>query len=386
MTKVLFISGIRSDYDLLVPLAKLMKKANDFEVSFFLCAPHYSHLHNYSHLLVQADGFEIVSNQLDKQLSLDGTVAGRLDLAAKLLKDLNEVIETQKPDLVIYLGDREEPLMAATCCAYRNIPTVHIAGGDHCYPAGGDVDEPVRHAISKLSSLHLVMAEAHKDRLMKMGEEPSRVAVVGNAGLDSIVATPVMAVNDIPVVMDSKISDNYAVLIHHVMSSVKPSDALHEYKAIISSCIESGLSLYIGAPNSDPGFSSLTEYAFEVARENPKKIFLYKNLGRKDFINLLRNASLIIGNSSLGILEAGFLEKPVINVGERQRGRLHGKNVSFVQANREQICGAIKDALTKSVFDASDRNLYGDGTMATTSIAFIRKHLAAGIGTKHLTY
>jgi len=376
---VLFMSGIRSDYDLLKPLAVRMKHDVDFDVSFFLCAPHFSDMHNHSYNFVQNDGFPIVNmTQISNKPFQNDTVHNRINIVSKMMESFNTALSKHKPDLVIYLGDREEPLIAAICCTYHGIPTIHIAGGDNCHPKGGDVDEPVRHAISKLSSLHLVMADEHGQRLLQMGEEKFRIKMVGNPGIDSILSTPKLRVEDLNHYSKFDINEKYAILIYHVMSSVSPEDALNEYKLIIECCLEKKINLFIGSPNSDPGYSLLANYALDISKKYEDKISFFKNIPRVEFTNLAKYSSFIIGNSSMGILESGALKKPAINVGERQRGRIHGDNTLFVDSVKSEILQAI-DLVTSENFNEKVKrttfDVYGSGNMAELSIEFIKKTL-----------
>lgn len=387
---ILFVSGIRSDYDLLYPLASAMQGTGEYNVGFHLCYPHFSETHNYSFNLVIEDGFNVLNLKHMKEFSFFTDENSRVETIGKTVIDINNTIQTFCPKLVIYLGDREEPLAAATVAAYNNIPTLHIAGGDNCFPQGGDVDEAVRHAISKLSSLHLVMAEAHKTRLIKMGECGDRVKFVGNPGIDRIVATPYLNKSKLTSLPKWVSDDDYVILIYHVMSSMPYDDACKEFTNILEVLNEKNLNILIGAPNSDPGQDLITAQAKKYIELNPDNSYFYKNLQRDQFINMLRHAEFIIGNSSLGILEANFLKKPTINVGERQRGRIHGKNVIFSGSTKTEIIKAIDTISSKNFIDelnSSDHHVYGDGNMVTKSLEFIEENITrTDLVEKHITY
>ena len=281
-------------------------------------------------------------------------------------------------------------MAAAIACAYNNIPTLHIAGGDNCYPNGGDVDEPVRHAISKLSSLHLVIANEHKSRLIKMGEPEDRIKFVGNPGLDSIALTPKISLESITQIPLKFLNNKYAVLIYHVMSSLSPKEALKEYRNILNALYEKEVKILIGAPNSDPGQFEILNHSEFFLKKNENAGYLYKNLPRLEFINILRNSNFIIGNSSLGILEANFLKKPAINVGERQKGRLHGNNVLFTGSDKNLIIEAIEKATSQEFLNKIDNEsskIYGDGSMVEKSVEFIVKNInRKDLLEKHITY
>ncbi len=388
--KILFISGIRSDYDLLKPLASSLKTKKNFDIYFHLCEPHFSVNHNLSYKIVVKDKFKVINIDTSfKSVFYDDTNQ-RVKAFGRTVLDINKSISLINPSLVIYLGDREEPMAAAIACAYNNIPTLHIAGGDNCYPNGGDVDEPVRHAISKLSSLHLVIANEHKSRLIKMGEPEDRIKFVGNPGLDSIALTPKISLESITQIPRKFLNNKYAVLIYHVMSSLSPKEALKEYRNILNALYEKEVKILIGAPNSDPGQFEILNHSEFFLKKNENAGYLYKNLPRLEFINILRNSNFIIGNSSLGILEANFLKKPAINVGERQKGRLHGNNVLFTGSDKNLIIEAIEKATSQEFLNKIDNetsNIYGDGSMVEKSVEFIMKNInRKDLLEKHITY
>lgn len=366
--KFLFVSGIRSDYDLLFPLAKELI-SDGAEIDFFLCPAHFSKIHNFSNRLVSDDGFNIVNTYPEMyDAGVDGEER-RVFVAAQIMMDLNKSLNSKKYCAIVYLGDREEPLIAAIVATYRGIPTIHIAGGDNCYPDGGDVDEQVRHSVSKLSSLHLVMASEHADRLMKMGEESWRICVSGNFGIERIKMTHPVTTEVLFSKINKPVTDKYCILIYHVMSSTTPESALHEFIAIVNSCAHHNVTMYVGAPNNDPGYSLINDYLEK--NSNNKLIHFYKNLPREYFVSLLNHSAFIIGNSSLGILESTYLRKHVINVGERQKGRLHDKNIQFLRPDEYLIKNAISKLLVSKDFDFDIKNIYGIGDSSHRAKKFI---------------
>lgn len=371
--KVLALTAIRSEYDLLYPLMKALDKDPVFNVGFIVAGAHLTALHNYSVNLIRADGFNVVAEIDNFKISPEtNTTAGRVKSAAYLLDRLTDVLTTEHPDLFVYLGDREEPLMGAIACNYLGIPSLHIAGGDNAHPVGGDVDEEARHATTKLSHLHMTMAEEHSVRILNMGEEAWRVKTVGNPGLDRLRLEPVVDINSMESLLGSSVRKDYLVLIYHAVSSGL-DNAAEEFEIIINECIDTGLELFVGAPNSDPGYADLLAVINKFAQH--PQIHLYNNIPRAEFVTLLKKAKAIVGNSSLGLLEASFIGIPAINVGQRQRGRLAGVNVQFVDAKSL----SIKNALQKALFDKnylasleSALSPYGDGYMVERTVPFIK--------------
>jgi len=371
--KVVALTAIRSEYDLLYPLLKNLNMDSKFDVSIIVAGAHLTELHNYSYKLIEADGFKIVGKIHNfKNTICDNKTVGRVQSAGFLLNRIAPILKESNPDLFIYLGDREEALIAAIAANYMGIPSIHIAGGDNAHPVGGDVDEEARHATTKLSHIHLTMAKAHEVRIKKMGEETWRIKTVGNPGLDRLRTEPSIDICKVYRKLGVKNCDQYVVLIYHAVSSgvsVAPS----EFELCIHEALATGVHVFVGSPNSDPGYIDLIKVINKFSKH--PKVHVYSNLPRSEFVALLKNAKAIIGNSSLGILEASFIGLPSVNVGQRQRGRIAGVNVQFVDANSIEV----SLALNKALFDAKYRKKvrkakspYGDGNMVKRSIAFIK--------------
>lgn len=368
--KILTLTGIRSEYDLLYPLLKEMHEDNEIESKVVVAGAHLSPLHDFSVQQIEKDGF-VITDKICNLLYSD-SLSAKAKSASILMQGLSQTLEREKPDYLIVLGDREESIIGALTAGYMNIPVIHIAGGDHTHPIGGNIDEEVRHATTKLSHIHFTMKKEHKARILKLGEEAWRVHNVGSGGIDRIRMTPTLNKEQLAQKLGKEILMEYAVVIHHPLNSQLDTGA-KELKLIFDSLVEKGLKIFVGYPNSDPGFESIVKIIQEYEEQN--KIITYKNLDRLLFINLLRNAKVLIGNSSLGLHEAPYLCLPTINVGERQKERLAGNNVQFVNADKEQISKALDKALNDHDYSREmekNRFVYGDGHMAEKCIEIIK--------------
>ncbi|MBE0471254.1 MAG: UDP-N-acetylglucosamine 2-epimerase (hydrolyzing) [Methyloprofundus sp.] len=371
MKKILALTGIRSEYDLLYPLLTELEADCEFDLGLIVSGAHLSPLHEYSVKQIEADGFKIVSRI--ESLIFSNTSSAKVNGIGNMLSHLSAVLARETPDYLLVLGDREEVLAGAMAGAYMGVPVAHIAGGDNTCPIDGDVDEEVRHAASKLSHIHFTMAEAHSQRLLRMGEEAWRVHTVGNGGLDKIRMTPVISREDLTAIVSPKINDDFAVMIYHTLSSYSQEQVKQELNSLFEEAIGQGLTLFVGAPNSDPGFDWVLN-VYKTYESHPQVVF-YRNLSRLHFVNLLRHATCLLGNSSLGVLEAGYMGLPVINVGERQRGRLADVNVQYVSAERESVSNALVKIRTDKAYIAKVKRgseLYGDGYMAKKVLAILK--------------
>ncbi|REE84508.1 UDP-N-acetylglucosamine 2-epimerase/UDP-hydrolysing UDP-N-acetyl-D-glucosamine 2-epimerase,TIGR03568 [Paenibacillus taihuensis] len=368
--KVLALTGIRSEYDLLFPLLKRLNAAEDFELGIVVSGAHLTPLHHYSVHQIEQDGFHIVA-KIESFIWSD-SVSAKVKSIGLIIQGLASVLAEEKPDLMIVLGDREEVLAGSMAATYMGVPIVHIAGGDQTDPSEGDVDEEVRHAASKLSHVHLTMHPAHSERLMNLGEEAWRVHTVGNGGIDRLASENGISLEQLAELLGPDVKGQYVIFIYHPLSSAIDM-ASKEVEIALEALSELNVPVFIGAPNSDPGFTKVLDVLDKFASK--PGFHLYRNLPRAAFLTLLKNASCIVGNSSLGILEAPYLGLPAVNVGERQRGRISGRNVQFVNASFNEIKAAVQKALFDKGFSEQaieDRYVYGDGQMADKSIEILR--------------
>ena len=357
MKRVLGITGIRSDYDLMSGLYRLL--ATDATVDFRLIVggAHLSKTYGYSLELIRADGIAVLA-AIESLIDSD-SFSSRLKSGSIMLQSAVDVVAGWRPDVILYAGDREEVWIGALLGNYLEIPTVHFYGGDHT--DSWHIDNPVRHAVSKLSSFHVVPTQEHRLRLLAMGESNSRIRVLGSLALDNFRAPAAQegVGKSEWTSSPSEIGDFALVLFHpdpseYAVAADICRDILRELK-------HAGLGAFVGYPNTDAANKDIIAVFSEFANE-PRFCF-YRTLERNKFIALYRKAQFIIGNSSSGIIEAASIPIPAINVGMRQRGRLAGRNVVFVDADAQSVRAAIAQALNpefrESIVDML--NPYGDG-------------------------
>ena len=360
MRKVLFVTGIRSEYDILYSVISAVQKKTDMEVGLVVTGAHLSPMYGYTVREIEKDGFPIIA-RIESLLNSDSAV-GRVKSAAIQLSSLIDVFSQYCPSFVVAPMDREEAITVALAGAYMKIPVVHIGGGDTA--ADGNIDNAVRHAVTKLSHLHMVTTHSSAARVIALGEEPFRVHITGAPGLDRLVELPDMPAVDLWSRFGYDPEDKpFAVLIQH--SIISDVERAGELMAItIESLVSLGLPAFVSYPNSDAGSQEIIEVIETYSKRYPGLFHKYKNLPRLEFVNLMRRAHVMVGNSSCGIIEAPLFHLPVVNIGPRQRGREHSKNVQFVEHEITQIRAAIR----RAVFDEEYRrsvdqcvNPYGDG-------------------------
>ena len=367
--RILAVTGIRSEYDILYPVIKRFADSDDFELKVVVSGAHLSDWHGSTIDRVESDGFEI-ADRIDTLFTTNRSTQ-RSKAVAQLISGLTQTVEREKPDLLLVVGDREESIATAIVGNYMDVVVAHIGGGD---PVWGNADDPIRMAVSKLAHIHFTTAQPYSKNLVSMGEDEWRISFCGTPGLDNITNEPQLSMADVSNFIGSELSE-YIVVLKHPLSSEHESayeQMTSTLKAIDKVCQDKGLKAVCITPNSDPGSYEIIQAYKEFESDS---ILLQQTLPRSIFVNLLRNAKALVGNSSMGILEAPMYKLPVVNVGHRQRGRLNAGNVKFVSYQKNDIVSAIEQA----VFDIKYRNYianldnpYGSGQAADIIENFIR--------------
>lgn len=370
--RVLAITGIRSEYDILKPVLSALVDSSLFEVAVVLSGAHLSGLHGSSGEWVERDGFAVV-DRIDSLLNTERATQ-RPHAVANLIGGLTQTVDRENPDFLLVVGDREEALAAAIVGNYMQKVVVHIAGGD---TAVGNADDPVRTAVSKLAHIHFVMAAPFAKNLDSLGEESFRIAVTGNPANSGIAAVPSASMESVSEAVGTVLRRHrFVVFLMHPFSSsaqLGDSDVITALVAVTGFASDRGLDVVAVRPNSDPGAVSINAYLNSYAAHS-RRFIVVDSLPQLEFVNLMRNALCLVGNSSMGILEAPAYALPVVNIGPRQVGRLNAGNVRFVSADELEI----REALDAACFDAEFRaslstcvNPYGDESAAEQIVQFL---------------
>ena len=370
MKKILAFTSIRSDYDLMKPLYNLLHDDDEICFKLIVSGAHLSNAFGKSVEKIYVDNFDILL-EIETLLNSDSAL-GRLKSASLLLQNSIDTIAQFSPDLILYAGDREDVLIYSMIGGYLNIPTLHFYAGDHV--EDGYIDNPIRHATSKLSTAQFVALEEHKNRLLRMGESESRAFVVGNISLDEFVDFHSMSKEQIKDHFNlSWDMQNFAVVIFHPVTSEKENADIY-LENILNSLAEKDICAFVSYPNVDPGNQKIIDM-IEKYQKN-KNFFFYKNLDRDIFKSIYKNSRFIIGNSSSGICEAASFKLPAINVGIRQTGRYAEENVLFCGTEPDEIKASIdkslSDSFQKQLLDMV--NPYGTGDSAKKAYRIIKSN------------
>ncbi len=352
--KILYITGTRADYGLMASVLEEIDKNPYLELEIVVTGMHLMEEFGNTINEIRKDGFKI--HELNA-VHVDDDKFSMANFVGEFIQLLTEAIKELKPDIMLLLGDREEMLAGAIVGSYLSIPTAHLHGGE----ITSTVDEYTRHAITKLANIHLPATIKSAERIIKMGEEPDNVFVVGAPGLDGIMNINLIEKDKLSLKYDLNLSEPLILMIQHPLpleSEKSSEEILETLKAIKDLEIQTVL-IY---PNADAGGRKMIKRIEEYEKYSFIKIF--KNIPRKDFLSLMSMASVMVGNSSSGIIEAPSFKLPTVNVGSRQNGRERHLNIIDVDYNCEEIKNAIKTAIYDKKFKVRLNeciNPYGDG-------------------------
>ena len=291
--KVFFLTGIRSEYDIFAPVIEAVSTHAGLEPGVIATGAHLCADFGYTIRQIEADGFPIVS-RIDSLLRSDG-LSGRVKGAALQIAGLSDLLANNRPDFLAVMGDREESITGALAGAYHHVPVVHLGGGDHADDA--NVDNLVRHAVTKLSHLHMAASDRSAARILGLCEEPWRVHMTGASGLDRIVSTLAMSRDEVMQGLGVAWGDSpFLVLIYHP-TITDFADSRAHMAMILETLERVGEKIVILFPNSDPGNGGVIE-ALQAFVARSRIAIAAPFLERRLFVNMLRQAACLVGNSS----------------------------------------------------------------------------------------
>lgn len=378
------VTGTRAEYGILKPLLRRISKSGHLRLSLLVTGLHLLKKYGFTLKEIKKDGFKvtgIVKMYTDKEKDI--TYYGKS--VARGIAGFTSILSDINPDIVIVFGDRLEQLSATIAAATLSIPIAHIHGGDRT--DSGHIDESIRHSITRFAHIHFPATKEHEKRLLKMGEEQDRIFRVGALGLDSILERKYSTKEDLSKKLGVDLNGKTAVCLFHSVNLEK-EDIRNQMHEIVSAIKEMGTETIIIYPNNDFGNKDIIE-EIEKVKDN-KRIKIFPSLQHDDYIDILKHADVLIGNSSSGIIEAPVLKLPVVNIGSRNFGRQHAENVVFVKAKKEKIVEAIKKALYDDRFKKRVENAvnpYGDGKTGRMIVDVLCKtNINMKLMTKRITY
>ncbi len=361
---ILYITGSRADYGLMRTVLNRIHEHPKLSLRIVVTGMHLMNEFGYTIEEVQKDGFHCFI--VDAKYETD-TRESMAAFIGEFIQKLTPLVHTLSPDIILILGDRAEMLAGAIVGVYLSIPVVHIHGGE----ITSTVDDYARHAITKLADLHFPATEKSKERLLRLGEEPSRIFVTGAPGLDQILNEPVIDRNELAEKYQYNPDKPVILVVQHPVSS-ELEQAAWQMRETLEAVVALKHQALVIFPNADAGGRAMIATIEEYS--SYPFIKYYANIRHRDYISLLREVSVLVGNSSSGIIEAPSLGLPVVNIGTRQEGRERADNIIDANYSRDSIIQAIRTALDDTAFRdkiKKCKNPYGDGKAAEKITAIL---------------
>jgi GDP/UDP-N,N'-diacetylbacillosamine 2-epimerase (hydrolysing) len=360
--KVCVVTGTRAEYGLLYPVLKEIQGRKELSLQLIATTAHLSNEFGLTYKQIEKDGFNIdekIDNLFpsDKKLS----IAKSTGFATMLLADSFDKLD---PDVVLLLGDRFETHAAATTAMLMNIPIAHIHGGEI---TEGAIDEQIRHSITKMSYLHFCSTKVYRHRVIQMGEDSLRVFNTGAPGVDNIVNFELLPKDDLEKQLDWRLTQKCALFTYHPVTLVN-NDLRKDLDIIFDVLLDSGIGVLFTYANADSGGRIINKKIEEFCKLDHKKYKVIKSLGQLRYLSAMKHVDLLIGNTSSGIIEAGSFGKPVVNIGDRQSGRLKGGNV--IDCKIKNLSKSIELALSSDfiIKCQNKQNIYGIGNASTSIV------------------
>ena len=350
--RVCVFSGSRSEYSLLKELLKLLLKDSFFKTDFIISGSHLSKKYGFSVKEIINDKIKI-----KKKFVLNLESSTPFDIC-KNFSDINSKInnffKTNKYDVLILLGDRYESLAVAIVAYINRVPIAHIHGGEKTEDS---LDDNYRHAISKFSHFHFASHFINKKRLIQLGENPNSIKVVGGLGANSISKIKLINKKKLEKILDIKLKYKIIIINFYpeVSNNNRSINTLKNIFKVVSSIKD--VHCIFTMPSHDAGNDEFEKLIINFTNNNDNHFF-YKNLGQTKFLSLLKISTLLIGNSSSGILEMPSFGKYSINIGNRQKGRIFSKTVIQCSSKINQLKKIINKYLNKKLTTGKNKNVY----------------------------
>lgn len=348
--RIVYLSGTRADFGLME--STLILAAQSMDVRVIATGMHLDADLGHTVDDIRASGLPVVA-----EIPIDVCTRTPAAMAAAVgvcLDGVTTVLEAFRPDLLVLLGDRGEMLAGAIAALHLGIPTLHIHGGER----SGTVDEPVRHAISKLATHHAVATAGSRQRLIRMGEWPERITVTGAPGLDDAIRLAQDEAHE-EWRLQVGIAPQFLLVVFHPVVQ-QAASAYSQTRALCEAVFSVGLPVLWLLPNADAGSLGVLQALEE--HPLPTGSVRLAHLVRPLYLRVLREAAALLGNSSSGIVEAASFGTPVVNVGDRQRLRERNANTVDVAPEKDDIEAALRAALVHGKYQPD--NVYGDGRAA----------------------
>jgi GDP/UDP-N,N'-diacetylbacillosamine 2-epimerase (hydrolysing) len=375
MRKICIITGTRAEYGLLRWVMQGIKDDPELTLQIIATGMHLSPEFGLTYQAIEQDGFQI-DRKVEMLTSSDTTVGIAKSMGLGLIGFADALHELQ-PDLIVVLGDRFEIFAAVSAALVARIPVAHLHGGEI---TEGAFDDALRHSITKMSHLHFVAAEAYRQRVIQLGEQPDRVFLVGGFGIDNIKRLQLLDRAALEASLDFKLGPKNLLITFHpvTLETATAASQMEELLAALADLKDT--QLIITLPNADTDGRALIKMVEQFAVQHPNAR-AYTSMGQLRYLSCIAEVDGVVGNSSSGLAEVPSFKKGTINIGDRQRGRLQAMSIINCEPSRESIAVALEQ-LYSTDFQArlcQVINPYGEGGASAQVVSTLKHYSIAGI-------
>lgn len=367
--KIAVLTATRAEYGLLKPVIEALNRCEDFQTKVVVTGAHMSPEFGMTYQEILDDGI-LIDKKIEMLLSSDTAVSVSKSMGLALIS-FAEYFDESSPDALLVLGDRYETL--AVCCAAMNarIPIIHMHGGES---TEGNIDEAVRHSITKMSWLHFTSTNEYRKRVIQLGEDPARVFVTGAVGVENALNCNFISRKELERSLDFSLGSNFAVVTFHPVTLDGRSAEKQFGQLLEAFDICSDMNYLFTKANADADGRIINKMIDKYVSEHENAIGV-ESLGVRRYLSALKLCSMVIGNSSSGILEAPSFQIPTINIGDRQAGRIQADSVINCKPECRDIVRAMQTAVSDSFRETlrTTVNPYGDGKTSEKIVQILRK-------------
>lgn len=367
--KICVVTGTRAEYGLLYWLMKEIESDNDLELQLIVTGMHLSPEFGLTYKEIEKD-FKI-DKKIEMLLSSDAAVGISKSMGLAQI-GFAEAYEELNPDILVVLGDRYEIFSAASAAMIARIPIAHIHGGE---TTEGAFDEAIRHSITKMSHLHFTATNEYKNRVIQLGEEPSRVFNVGGMGVENIKRLKLLDKKEFEKAIDFKLNKKNILVTFHPVT-LENSTAKEQFQELLDAIdtLEDTNIIFTKA-NSDTDGRAINQMIDVYVSKNSHKSVGFASLGQLKYLSALQFMDAVVGNSSSGLLEAPTFKIGTINIGDRQKGRIKADSVIDSKSNKSNIIKAFDKLYSKEFQELLKvvKNPYGDGMASASIVQNIKK-------------
>lgn len=370
MKKVCVVTGTRAEYGLLYPLLKEVELDNELELQLLVTGAHLSHEFGLTYKEIE-QSFKI-NKKIEILLSSDTPVGISKSMGLAQI-GFAEAFDELKPDIVVVLGDRYEIFSVASAATVACIPIAHIHGGE---TTEGAFDEAFRHSITKMSHLHFTSAEEYRQRVVQLGEHPSRVFNVGAIGIDNIKNMKLLSREEFEKSINFKLNKKNLLVTFHPVT-LEGSIAKVQFEELLAAIDElEDTNIIFTKTNADTDGRIINQMCDEYVSANMHKAVVFTSLGQLRYLSALQYIDAVVGNSSSGIIEAPSFKIATINIGDRQKGRVKANSIVDCDPKRQSIIMALQYVFSNEFQERlkKTKSPFGDGRASAKIVDTIKNY------------